>query len=73
MDLNTDEGMEQAKTWLDHFLTHILHQGGTWAIPRALATYRFDQKEKRAVRLTQHADSSTEEVLVALGYRIEDL
>jgi hypothetical protein len=68
MNIDTDEGMENAKIWLES-LIGMLSQNGVWAIPRSSAIYSFDKKNKIATRI--NSDAPTDRVLKELGWQLK--
>jgi len=70
MDINTKQGMADAKTWMERLLS-TLNDGGTWAVPRSGTIIRFDKTNKKALVIHQMSpDISIERVLEAMGWEI---
>ena len=67
-DLDTPEGMENAKAWLKNTIA-MLKDGGMWAIPRSSAIYSFNKKVKIATRI--NSDTSTDRVLREMGWTLK--
>lgn len=68
-DLDTVEGMENAKRWTLNFLS-LLREGGSWGVPRSSSVYRFYQSKLQAVRLHGDGDEAVERVLKEVGYHV---
>ena len=70
-DIDTPEGMSEAKAWMLALLSHI-HPGGTWVIPRTGAVYTFFHDKKIAHRAAYLTDPPTDRVLRELGWTVID-
>lgn len=70
MNIDTVQGMEQAKEWLENLVTKVA-DGGIWGIPRSGAFYRIDKKTKTVVATLANRDVDTERVFTELGWKIK--
>lgn len=70
MDIDTPEGLEQAKEWMTDFLK-LVKEGAGWAVPRSSSIYALYPKAKRIVRVSPTADPSIEFVCKELGFTVE--
>lgn len=70
MNIDTPEGMEKAKTWLQRFIALFAHRS-IWAIPRSGSLYVLDKDSRIAWRMSPNRDSSTERVLAEIGWKVE--
>ena len=70
-DINTPEGMDNAKVWMLALLS-TLREGGKWAIPRSGAVYTFFHSTKTAHRAAYLTDKPTDQVLRELGWTVID-
>jgi hypothetical protein len=66
-DLDTKAGMENSKAWVQRTID-MLKDGGMWAIPRTLAIYSFNKKDKVVTRINN--DPSTDRVLKEMGWTL---
>ena len=69
MNLDTEQGMQEAMEWTTNFIG-MINEGGVWAIPRSDALYQIYHKEQRVVRLTPSFDGPTERVFRKLGFDV---
>jgi hypothetical protein len=69
-DLDTEEGMAQAKEWLAHHATRIT-EGGLWLIPRTHSVYQIWNGQKRVRCQSPSRDGPTDRVFIALGWKVE--
>lgn len=68
-DLDTEEGMNNAKKWTMALLSR-LNDGGTWAVPRSGTLVRIDRASNTCRVVGLIPDPSIERVLLALGYTV---
>ena len=68
-DLNTAEGMANAKAWMVNTLAH-LNEKGVWMVPRSGTIVTLDQKTKTAKVQSLLDDPSIALVLEAIGYTV---
>ena len=66
MDINTKQGMEEAKNWTIEFIT-LIEDGGFWAVPRSGSIYQV-WHSTREFRHVANGESCIDRVLKALGY-----
>ena len=71
-DLDTEEGMENSKTWLNQLLS-TLTNNGTWYVPRSDTVVRVNKTEKTASIQSTEPDPSLARVFVAIGYAVEEV
>ena len=70
MDINTKQGMKDAKAWMQNLLNTV-KDGGMWAVPRSGTIICFDKTNKKAIVTHQTTpDISIERVLEAMGWEI---
>lgn len=69
MNLDTEQGMQDAMEWTTNFIS-MINDGGVWAIPRSDALYQIHHKDKFVIRLTTNFDGPTERVFRKLGFDI---
>jgi len=70
MNIDTPEGMAEAKEWLEFFVS-IISPGGCWIVPRSMAIYEIHHAKKIALRRAM-PDHATERVFAALGWSVLD-
>lgn len=70
-DIDTPEGMDNAKAWLIALLS-MINEGGKWAVPRSGALYTFHHTTKTAHRASYLTDPPTDRVLRELGWQVID-
>lgn len=70
MNIDTPEGMDQAKEWLERWVAWI-KPGGSWAIPRAATIYEIDNRFKIAKRVLGPGDGPTERVFAEIGWVVK--
>ena len=68
-DLDTEEGMANAKAWMVNTLAH-LNEKGVWMVPRSGTIVTLDQKAKTAKVQSLLDDPSIALVLEAIGYTV---
>jgi hypothetical protein len=68
-DLDTEEGMQNAKEWTRRTLSHI-KQGGTWAVPRSGAMIKVDHENKTAYVIDGLEEVGIERVLHELDWHV---
>lgn len=68
-DLNTQEGLEAAKRWVQHTLA-LLKSGGVWMVPRSGSLYTIDHETKTARRIGVLPDPSIDYVLRLAGWAV---
>lgn len=66
MDINTKQGMEEAKSWATSFI-NLLNDGGFWAVPRSDSIYQV-WHSSREFRRVANGESCIDRVLKALDY-----
>ena len=71
-DLNTTEGMENAKRWTLWLLSQIA-EGGIWGVPRSYSLYRINHQTRTATKLSGSAEPDITRVFLACGWKVEDL
>lgn len=70
MDINTKQGMKDAKAWMQNLIS-MVKDDGMWAVPRSGTIIRFDKTNKQAIVTHQTTpDISIERVLEAMGWEI---
>lgn len=70
-NIDTKEGMEEAKRWLENTLRTV-QPGGTWTIPRSMTIYEIHRDRKTVKRLLGPGDRNTERVLREIGWDLLD-
>jgi hypothetical protein len=68
-DLNSKEGMANAKRWTLATLS-MVRDGGVWAVPRTASVYVVDHKAKTLTRSGMKPDPSINKVAAAIGWRV---
>ena len=71
-DLDTTEGMENARRWTLYLLSQIV-EGGVWCVPRSFSIYRISHQTRTATKLSGSAEPGITRVLLALGWKVDDL
>ena len=66
MDINTTQGMEDAKRWTTEFIS-LIKDGGFWAVPRSDSIYQV-WHSSREFRRVSNGENCIDRVLKALGY-----
>lgn len=70
MNIDTPEGMEQAKRWQESLIDSV-KDGGTWLVPRSGSVYTLDKAKKQATKVVQLVpDESVDRVFAALGWTV---
>jgi hypothetical protein len=70
-DLDTTEGMENAKKWTANMLD-CLSPHGTWIVPRSGTMVQFDKANKTANVRSFLPDDAIARVLRAMGYTVTE-
>lgn len=71
-DLNSPEGLDRSKVWLNAHLK-LITQGGTWVVPRSMSIITCDHENKRAtVRFSMMPDPSLGVVFKAIGWEYKE-
>jgi hypothetical protein len=69
IDIETPEGMLEAKQWMVAFLS-LLSNNCVWGVPRSSAVYNIDKKHHIVTAKTSARDESMERVFEAIGYKV---
>lgn len=70
-DLDTPEGMENAKAWMANMLARMSHNG-VWVVPRSGTTVSFNQQDKTAKVASFLPDPSIARVLREMGFSVTE-
>lgn len=70
-DLDTPEGMEDAKRWTLALLS-TFNEGGAWLVPRTMSIYRVYPSTQTLVKVTGLPEPSITRVMLALGWKIRE-
>ena len=70
-DLNSEQGMANAKAWTANMLDR-LKDNGTWIVPRSGTIVYFNQTAKTARVTCFFPDPSIARVLRAMGYSVTE-
>ena len=70
-DLDTPQGMENAKRWMANTLAQLKHNG-VWVVPRTGTTVQFDQQAKTAKVASFLPDPSIARVLREMGFSVTE-
>lgn len=70
-DLDTPEGMANAKRWTANMLDS-LSDNGVWMVPRSGTMVQVDKKAKTAKVTSFVPDESIARVLRAMGYQVTE-
>lgn len=72
MDLDTDEGMDNAKAWLQD-LIGMVQEGGKWIVPRSMSIYTIHHVTKVATRYGLLPDPAVDRVFREIGWTVFDI
>lgn len=70
-DLDTKDGMNNAKRWTQSMIDNIA-DGGLWIVPRSMSTVQVHKKDKKADIVSFTPDPSLGRVLRAMGYTVTE-
>lgn len=70
-DLDTPQGMENAKCWVANTLANLKHNG-VWVVPRSGTIVQFDQQAKTARISCFLPDLSIARVLREMGFSVTE-
>ena len=70
-DIDTPEGMEEAKAWMHALLSQIT-DGGKWIVPRSGSVYTINHQTKTAHRAGYLPDPAIDRVLREMGWAVFD-
>ena len=70
-DLDTPQGMENAKRWMANTLAQLSHNG-VWVVPRTGTTVQFNKQAKTARVASFLPDPSIARVLREMGFSVTE-
>jgi hypothetical protein len=70
-DLDTEEGMANAKAWTEAHLK-TFKDGGLWVVPRSGGIYKIDYKKKEVTFFGLFQEPCITRVLKELGWTIKE-
>jgi len=70
-NLDTPQGMENAKRWMANLLANLT-DNGTWIVPRSGTIVNFDQTRKTAHVLCFLPDPSIARILREMGFSVTE-
>lgn len=70
-NLDTKEGMNNAKRWTEAMIAHIA-DGGLWIVPRSMSTVQISKSAKTADIVSFMPDPSLGRVLREMGFAVTE-
>jgi hypothetical protein len=70
-NIDTPEGMESSKRWLEATLA-LIKNGGDWGVPRSQSIYKINHDTKTATKLTGSAEPEITRVFIAIGWKVRE-
>lgn len=70
-DLDTKEGMNNAKRWTESMIANIA-DGGLWLVPRSMSAVQINKTTKKADIVSFYPDPSLGRVLRAMGFTVTE-